>query len=255
MIRTGIYFILLAGANSTSSSGECSLNPDGTSTCADSDQASLIQSKVRVHAFDADSSKSRAQHAYGPVRMPTNMLKYFKFWAQGKIDSHLDRVIPPEDLSENDLESPGSEELAMLDTENGAITVAEASDLFEAKVLQDCPDKAVELVGKTDFAVLHATPMDNKGIRHVLLRGKNSQLQYMSTYRSSGGDNEILIANPLVCSAVSPTMFLEGQDDLSGDDSSEEEKNEGTGESHMLTLDDPLVEDCKALFIRTVAEN
>jgi len=292
MLRASKVLLLtaFAGALADVAPEQCGVNPDGTSTCSGSDQASLIQSRVKV-TLDTDStqaSETLEQHVYGPYASPTSLLSYFSRWAEGTIESRLARMLPVdangEELSDEDLESlngmpavrstltiPESgdeeEDLSTLESDSQAMSAEVAAELFEAKAMQECPERAMALLegGRSEFQVLHSMPADKRGVRHVLLKGKGAQLQYIASYLMPNGEHEALVVDPPACSANGHLSFLEAQaaqgipnisssDPIDPNIAAATRGNTSGGEANMLTLDDPLVHDCKMLFVRTMQE-
>jgi len=142
-----------------------------------------------------------------------------------------------------------------------------AAELFEAKAMQECPERAMALLdgGRSEFQVLHSLPADKRGVRHVLLKGKGAQLQYIASYLMPNGEHEALVVDPPACSANGHLSFLEAQaaqgipnisssDPIDPNIAAATRGNTSGGEANMLTLDDPLVHDCKMLFVRTMQE-
>lgn len=255
-----VFGCLLLAASAVSD--ECVTNPDGTNTC-DADQSALLQSKVQVSS-DNLQADAQSEHAYGPFPATTSLLTYYKGWAQGAIDTHLARIIPAEVLAEADAEelpvvyssdpvAPLSALESDMETESEALSAGMASELFESAMMDHCPDKALALSEETQFEVVQAEPADSNGVRHVLLKSKDGQLQYMASHRSPDGEHRALVTDPPVCSAAA---LLEHPDntEIKASDPVDAPTSPG-GDGHALALDDQLVIDCETLFKRTVEEN
>jgi len=267
--------LLLAAA---AVSDECVANPDGTNTCG-ADQSALLQSKVQVSSDELQADEEFAhtrqvvdamlsEHVYGPFPATTSLLTYYKGWAQGAIDTHLARVIPAEVLAEVDaeelpvvyssdpIEPPVSTLESDMDTESEALSAGMASELFESAMMDQCPDKVLALTEETEFEVVQAEPADSNGVRHVLLKRKDGQLQYMASHRSPDGEHRALVTYPSACSTALALLDpLEPDHVVNQDDPLTTNSSSIGGERHELALTDQLVLDCETLFKRTVEEN
>merc|ERR1719393_1114507 len=104
-------------------------------------------------------------------------MNYFKKWAQGSIDSRLRRIVPDEDMSEEEIDSmpelhsPAADEqdASFLEADTEAMSAGFAAEMIHSAMLDECRDQAT-LLTESDFTVVHAEPADEQGIRHALLQ-------------------------------------------------------------------------------------
>jgi len=271
MAAMSIKLLLLVTCLQAACAEQCTSNPDGSNTCAGEDQTTLMQSRVKVALESAEEPKGLT---YGPFPAPTHVMNYFKKWAQGSIDSRLRRIVPDEDMSEEEIDSmpelhsPAADEadVSLLQTDTEAMSAGFAAEMIHSAMLDECHDQASSTVlTESDFTVVHAEPVDEQGIRHALLQRSNGKLQYIAVHRLQNGDHFALHADPPLCAHHDSLLETDSQDcpdcpakidakDPVLGDSSKANRVTG-GERHTLSLDDPLVQDCKKLFARTVDEN
>ena len=133
-------------------------------------------------AAGAAKETKLSAHKYGPFKKSRQILDYFARWAQGKIDNHLDRIVPDES-------DDNEEAVSNMETDTEVLSAAMASSLFEDEAQHKCPEKAVSLLGRTQFEVIHTTAPSDKGVRHMLLKGKGKALPKL--YGPSRGDVEL----------------------------------------------------------------
>merc|ERR1719440_278569 len=74
----------------------------------------------------------------------------------------------------------------------------------------------------------------------------------MASYRLPNGKHRILVADPPVCSHAAQLAALEAEGAKPNVTTMPLQLEDGAG---LLKNDDPLVTDCKKLFVRTVQEN
>lgn len=240
MRQASICLCLFVGVWGNSAIGECT-----GSSCAASDQTTLLQSRVHV-ALEVE------QHTYGPRPIATPVLSYFKSWAAGAIESRLARMLPDEELVPELMEE-GQIQEDISETDSSALTADKAAGVLLATAKHECSEKTAALLQATmsssNFEVLHAELADANNVRHVLLQGRDGEFQYLASYEFPDGLHRALVADPPLCAGVGqPALFENAHDPKAA-----EEKP--TGERDLLSLDDMAVQDCKALFLSTVQEN
>jgi hypothetical protein len=283
MFGMSIPLLCLLAAFENAVATGCTRDADGKANCENPDQTALLQGRVRVASQDDLVAEP---FYYGPQESSKSLLDYFKHWSKGSIESHLSRIIPPqEDVSEW---------MSALEVETSALSVAEAGALLSLEMIRGCPGKAptpaftdpagefvqtdlnpeYALVQNAEFKVVHSETPDADGVRHVLLQDRMGSLQYMASHQLATGEHQALVTDPPICSKIgSLEVLLEvggepepirsadpvnPSDDvlkpISKNDPVEAD-HKGSGGAGMLLTTDPLVTDCKVLFENTYSEN
>jgi len=186
------------------------------------------------------------------------MLQYFKGWAQGAIESTLDRLVPDEDskpilMDEGEVVDEFEESQ---ETELAKLTASRAVEVMASTAAQDCPAKDVSFLQasmlSSEFKVLQAEPADSNRVRHVLLQNKDGGFQYLASHQLPNGDHRVMVADPPVC-ANENLAVLETEATTQPIAGNSSDKSEGGLD--LLKADDPLVKDCVELLVRTVGED
>jgi len=258
MLQASIFLCVLAAASGQVNTGECVATSDGRSTCPGSDQTTLLQGRVHLALETEAGSDSQPLYNSGPRPISSTMLQYFKGWAQGAIESTLDRLVPDEDskpilMDEGEVVDEFEESQ---ETELAKLTASRAVEVMASTAAQDCPAKDVSFLQasmlSSEFKVLQAEPADSNRVRHVLLQNKDGGFQYLASHQLPNGDHRVMVADPPVC-ANENLAVLETEATTQPIAGNSSDKSEGGLD--LLKADDPLVKDCVELLVRTVGED
>jgi len=128
-LRLLILAVVSAYAASASEHGTCQKGSDGAH-CGNSDQTALLQGRVRVVPQDEEVAEP---FSYGAHESSKSLIDYFKHWSKASIGDHLSRIMASEDMNE---------EMSAMETENSALSAAEAGALLSLELIRGCPGLA-----------------------------------------------------------------------------------------------------------------
>jgi len=169
------------------------------------------------------SANAEYQETYKSFRVGS-ALHYFKHWHKQNLHRTASNSIAMRDgevslmSSENDDDTPDLERVHLLVAAHRATHCAHGPDVAEMQMLQSHKDK--------------------DGMHHMVLKAEHG-LQYLVTK----GDERLMMADPPICEAQ-----VDGKPNLKA------KKIPAGGKKKLLTADDPLVQDCLALFHRTAMD-
>jgi hypothetical protein len=220
-------------------SDECIANADGDLACSGSDRTALLQARMQVISEEDTAAEKFQAYSHTSLWASRSLLAYFQTWAQSAIDSRLAQIVP----------AP-----AFTAFQSGSETISATAmyELFASALLHDCPLQASSLRANATLEVLQAESATTDRVHHVLLKVNQVRMQYLAFHRAPNGQYSLLVADPPVCSHSHRLVALQAEG-VEQNITVTAEPLEGGPD--MLTNDDPLVTDCKNLFVRTVKSN
>jgi len=171
----------------------------------------------------AFSANAEYQETYKSYRV-NSALHYYKHWHRQNLHHKMSNSIVMKDGEvnlmsfENADDTPDLERVSLLVGAHRATNCAHGPDVANMEMLQ--------------------SHKDTDGTHHMVLMADHG-LQYLVTK----GDERLIMADPPICEAQ-----LQGKPNL------KKEKTPSGGKKKLLSKDDPLVQDCLALFHRTALD-
>jgi len=171
----------------------------------------------------AFSANAEYEETYKSYRV-NSALHYYKHWHRQNLHHKMSNSIAMKD---------GKVNLMSFENED------DAPDLERVHLLVGA-HRATNCAGETDVAQMQMlqSHKDKDGTHHMVLMADHG-LQYLVTK----GDERLIMADPPICEAQ-----LDGKPNL------KKKKTPAGGKKKLLTEDDPLVQDCLALFHRTAMD-
>jgi len=184
-----------------------------------------LSTLITTLAFSANAEYMETYKSY----RVGSALHYFKHW-------HKDNLYHK---TSNSIERKGTEiGLMSFANDDEAPTLERAHLLMGAHRAGNCAQSPE--ISNMDLLQSHK---DQDGMHHMVLMADHG-LQYLVTK----GNERMIMADPPVCEAL-----IEGKPKGKAD--FKKAKTPSGGKKELLTADDPLVQDCLALFHRTAMEN